>query len=84
MMKACSRCGLGQTSWRPVVTSLQNFRSHYESRVQDDPDGFQRSFDLNSSRGRNAERLTGRKSTHDFTAVSPAERQVSACLRRFP
>jgi [NiFe] hydrogenase diaphorase moiety large subunit len=63
MMKACSRCGLGQTSWRPVVTSLQNFRSHYESLVQDDPDGYQRSFDLKEAVA-GAERLTGRKSTH--------------------
>ncbi len=30
MMKACSRCGLGQTSWKPVVSSLQSFRPLYE------------------------------------------------------
>jgi [NiFe] hydrogenase diaphorase moiety large subunit len=63
MMKACSRCGLGQTSWRPVVTSLQNFRSHYESLVQDDPHGYQRSFDLKEAVA-GAERLTGRKSIY--------------------
>ena len=34
MMKACSRCGLGQTSWRPVVTSLaMSFVFEYWMRV---------------------------------------------------
>ncbi len=63
MMKACSRCGLGQTSWRPVVTSLQSFRDQYESRVADDPDGFRRSFDLKKAVA-TAEKITGRKSVH--------------------
>ncbi|MDH3716681.1 MAG: NAD(P)H-dependent oxidoreductase subunit E [Planctomycetota bacterium] len=49
MMKACSRCGLGQTSWRPVVTSLQSFPHVYKSLVKEDADGFRRSFDLKAA-----------------------------------
>jgi len=63
MMKACSRCGLGQTSWRPVVTSLQSFRDQYESCVTDDPNGFRRGFDLKKAVA-TAEKITGRKSVH--------------------
>jgi [NiFe] hydrogenase diaphorase moiety large subunit len=63
MMKACSRCGLGQTSWRPVITSLQSFRAEYESRVAEDPRNFRRSFDLKKAVA-TAEKITGRKSVH--------------------
>ena len=61
MMKACSRCGLGQTSWKPVVSSLQSFRPLYERLVCEDPDGFRRGFDLKEAVSR-AERITGRAS----------------------
>jgi [NiFe] hydrogenase diaphorase moiety large subunit len=63
MMKACSRCGLGQTSWRPVVTSLENFRPVYEKIVASDPEGFRRSFDLKQAVAK-AEEITGRSSLH--------------------
>jgi [NiFe] hydrogenase diaphorase moiety large subunit len=63
MMKACSRCGLGQTSWRPVVTSLENFRPMYEAFVAGDPEGFCRSFDLKQAVTL-AEKITGRTSVH--------------------
>ena len=63
MMKACSRCGLGQTSWRPVVTSLENFRPVYEELVASDPDDFRRSFDLKQAVAQ-AEEITGRSSLH--------------------
>ena len=63
MMKACSRCGLGQTSWRPVVTSLQNFRPVYEALVAADPHGFRRSFDLKQAVTL-SEQITGRTSVH--------------------
>lgn len=46
MMKACSRCGLGQTSFRPVTTSLKHFPALYESRVKTSPQGYRRGFDL--------------------------------------
>ncbi len=45
-MKATSRCGLGQTSMNPVLTSLTSFRPLYESLVQEHPHQFRRSFDL--------------------------------------
>jgi NADH:ubiquinone oxidoreductase subunit F (NADH-binding) len=45
-MKATSRCGLGQTSFLPVLTSLASFRPLYESLVEEDPRKFRRSFDL--------------------------------------
>lgn len=63
MMKSCSRCGLGQTSWRPVITSLDHFPSVYESLVREDPDGFRRSFDLKEAVAL-SEDITGRKSIH--------------------
>jgi [NiFe] hydrogenase diaphorase moiety large subunit len=45
-MKATSRCGLGQTSFNPVLTSLASFRGLYESLVEEHPQQFRRSFDL--------------------------------------
>jgi len=33
MIKAMSRCGLGQTSPNPILTSLQNFPELYEAAV---------------------------------------------------
>ena len=36
-MKATSRCGLGQTSWRPVATTIEHFRKAYDSKVQARP-----------------------------------------------
>jgi [NiFe] hydrogenase diaphorase moiety large subunit len=41
-----SRCGLGQTAANPVLSSIKNFRSLYESRVQKNKD-FDSGFDLN-------------------------------------
>ncbi len=48
MVRATSRCGLGQTSPNPVLSTLRSFRSEYERRVSADPDGFRRAFDLAS------------------------------------
>jgi [NiFe] hydrogenase diaphorase moiety large subunit len=62
MMKACSRCGLGQTSWRPVATSLENFPHLYEALVKEDSNGFQRSFELQQE-VTDAQQITGRKSS---------------------
>jgi [NiFe] hydrogenase diaphorase moiety large subunit len=45
-MKATSRCGLGQTSFNPVLTSLASFRSLYDSLVAEPPQKLRRSFDL--------------------------------------
>jgi [NiFe] hydrogenase diaphorase moiety large subunit len=48
-IRTTSRCGLGQTSPNPVLSTLENFRPEYDRRVEADPDGFRRSFDLASS-----------------------------------
>jgi len=40
-----SRCGLGQTSPNPILTTIQNFREMYESKVERDRD-FLPEFDL--------------------------------------
>ena len=60
-MKATSRCGLGQTSANPVLSSLAAFRHRYESRVADDPHGSRRAFDLERA-VREARRIAGRRS----------------------
>jgi [NiFe] hydrogenase diaphorase moiety large subunit len=45
IIKVSSRCGLGQTSPNPILTTLQNFREKYEIRVRHDTD-FVPTFDL--------------------------------------
>jgi [NiFe] hydrogenase diaphorase moiety large subunit len=63
VIKTTSRCGLGQTSPNPVLTTLKNFRPVYEALVKDDPDKFKRSFDLKAALAE-SEALTGRPSVH--------------------
>jgi [NiFe] hydrogenase diaphorase moiety large subunit len=46
VMKAASRCGLGQTSAHPVLTTLEAFPDLYESRCEAPEDGGRRAFDL--------------------------------------
>jgi [NiFe] hydrogenase diaphorase moiety large subunit len=48
MIKASSRCGLGQTSPNPILTTLKNFPELYEARVRKDAD-FVPEFDLAAS-----------------------------------
>jgi [NiFe] hydrogenase diaphorase moiety large subunit len=48
LVKATSRCGLGQTSPNPILTTLQNFRELYEAKLQKDAD-FVSDFDLNAA-----------------------------------
>jgi len=60
-VKSTSRCGLGQTSPNPILTSLKNFRPAYEALVKEASDGKQPSFDINSVLTQ-AEAITGRKS----------------------
>ncbi|MBN2582404.1 MAG: NADH:ubiquinone oxidoreductase, partial [Planctomycetes bacterium] len=62
-VKTASRCGLGQTSPNPVLTTLKNFRSAYESLVKEAPDGLQPSFDISAALG-DAEAIAGRESVH--------------------
>jgi [NiFe] hydrogenase diaphorase moiety large subunit len=48
-VKTASRCGLGQTSANPILTSLSNFRPQYEAMVKANRDGFNPSFDVRAS-----------------------------------
>ncbi len=57
---AASRCGLGQTSPNPILTTLKNFRSEYESRVKDE-ELTQLSFDIKEAIG-TASQIAGRES----------------------
>ena len=41
-----SRCGLGQTSPNPILSSLKNFRHLYDELVEEAPEGRRRAFDL--------------------------------------
>ncbi len=45
-VKFMSRCGLGQTSPNPVLSTLKNFRPVYNALVKDDPSGLNRSFHI--------------------------------------
>jgi [NiFe] hydrogenase diaphorase moiety large subunit len=62
-IKTASRCGLGQTSANPVLTSLAKFRPLYEARVRPAPEGRNPEFDLAIAVGE-ASRIAGRKSVH--------------------
>ncbi len=45
-VKFMSRCGLGQTSPNPVLSTLANFRPVYNALVRDDKSGLNRSFHI--------------------------------------
>jgi [NiFe] hydrogenase diaphorase moiety large subunit len=60
-IKAMSRCGLGQTSPNPILTTVQNFREMYEAKVNKDKD-FISEFDLEAA-VKAASSLTGQKLT---------------------
>ena len=62
-IKTMSRCGLGQTSANPVLTTLKNFRTTYNALVKKRTDGLQPGFDLRAAVGE-AEGIIGRKSEH--------------------
>jgi [NiFe] hydrogenase diaphorase moiety large subunit len=62
-VKSTSRCGLGQTSPNPVLTTLKNFLPAYTALVRENPDGFRSTFDLSEAVSK-AERIVGRKSVH--------------------
>ncbi|MCX8063996.1 MAG: hypothetical protein N3G21_02355, partial [Candidatus Hydrogenedentes bacterium] len=57
--KAMSRCGLGQTSANPVLTTINDFADLYASRIREG-DGKQVSFDLHKAMKAGLE-ATGRK-----------------------
>ena len=62
-LKTTSRCGLGQTSAHPVLSTLKSFRPLYEELLQEPVEGRQRSFDIHSALTE-AQELTGRPSVH--------------------
>ena len=64
-IKRLSRCGLGQTSANPVLTTLKNFRPAYELLVRKRTDGFQPAFNLRAALGE-AETIVGRRSAHAY------------------
>ncbi len=45
-VKFMSRCGLGQTSPNPVLSTLKNFRPVYNSLVKEDKSGLNKSFHI--------------------------------------
>ena len=47
-MKNANRCGLGQSAANPVLTTIENFRSEYESRI-DKGKEFNTTFNLESA-----------------------------------
>ncbi len=49
-VKAMSRCGLGQTSPNPILTTIQNFREMYLARIHADR-AFIPEFDLKAAVG---------------------------------
>jgi len=57
--KAMSRCGLGQTSANPILTTINDFADLYASRIKDS-NGRQLSFDLHEAMKAGLE-ATGRK-----------------------
>ncbi len=62
-VKSASRCGLGQTSSHPILSTLKNFRHLYEARLKKVDDGMVATFDLRAAVAA-AERLAGRSSAH--------------------
>lgn len=66
-VKAASRCGLGQTSPNPILSTLENFREVYDAVVSEASDGMQPAFDIAAAL-QTAENLQGRASVHFNTA----------------
>ena len=58
ILRKTARCGLGQTSMNPIVTTITNFRPLFESRVKDVE--YQSEFDIQKSIQESCE-VVGRK-----------------------
>ena len=65
-VKTASRCGLGQTSPNPVLSTLKNFRSVYAALVRENEEKFQSTFDIQTALAA-ARKVQGRASVI-FTA----------------
>jgi len=48
-VKTTSRCGLGQTSPNPVLSTIENFRPLYDNALRESDDGGQPGFDLEAA-----------------------------------
>lgn len=62
-VKTASRCGLGQASPNPILSSLEKFPGVYEKLLTKGEDGKQPSFDIHTVL-QEAQDITGRKSVH--------------------
>ncbi len=62
-IKVSSRCGLGQTSPNPVLSTIKNFRDVYEAKLKEPDNGNQPGFDIQAQLTE-AVALTGRESVH--------------------
>jgi [NiFe] hydrogenase diaphorase moiety large subunit len=60
-VKRMSRCGLGQTSPNPVLSTLKHFRPVYNSLVRENKTGLQKSFHIMQA-VEDASRIAGRRS----------------------
>jgi [NiFe] hydrogenase diaphorase moiety large subunit len=71
-VKLTSRCGLGQTSPNPVLSTLKNFMHLYEKSVKESKAEFRPSFDIRAAL-KEAEGVQGRKS-EVYPPPPPAEK----------
>ncbi len=62
-VKITSRCGLGQTSPNPILSTLKNFPEVYKNRIPKEEEGFRPSFDIQAALG-DSKKITGRQSVH--------------------
>jgi len=60
---AASRCGLGQTSPNPILTSLANFPDEYNKLLKEETQGYQLTFDLDAA-VEEAARIAGHGPVH--------------------
>ena len=60
-VKTASRCGLGQTSPNPVITSIKNFRFLYKELLKPAKDSMNPTFDISAAL-KESEFIAGRKS----------------------
>jgi [NiFe] hydrogenase diaphorase moiety large subunit len=60
-IKTASRCGLGQTSPNPMLSTLRKFRSAYDSRLVQQAGPFQSAFDIQAALAQ-AKEVQGRAS----------------------
>ncbi|MEW5815709.1 MAG: NAD(P)H-dependent oxidoreductase subunit E [Spirochaetota bacterium] len=62
-VKLASRCGLGQTSPNPILTTLNKFRPVYTSLVKEAKEGLKPDFDITAVL-EESQKIAGRQSVH--------------------